>query len=236
LHVERPQESVQAILEFARTRGVEAPSDALVKLDRYVDSLLRWNEKHNLISRSDTASVWTKHVLHSIGVLVSIQMSDEAVFADIGTGGGFPGIPVAIFKPRSRGFLIESISKKAEAVKAIAREAGVTNVTIVHSRAEDPLTVKRLRRSCDLVFSRAVAPLTKLAGWSAPLLKPFPVDSNGAPTPSMIALKGGDITDEVRALHSRYPNADIRIAEMEFDEAIGLVGKKVVTVKFPGTT
>lgn len=235
LHVERLQESGEAILEYVMRRGVEVPPDAAVKLSRFVESLLRWNERHNLISRGDTGRVWTRHVLHSIGVLISRRLPDEMIFADIGTGGGFPGVPIAILKPKSKAILIESIAKKAETVGAITREARLTNVTVVHGRAEDPRTVKRLRQSCDLVFSRAVAPLVKLAGWSVPLLKPCPSKSGLGTTPAMVALKGGDVLEEVRALLARYPHAEVDVADMDLGDAVELEGKKIVTITFPGT-
>lgn len=147
-----------------------------------------WNAKINVISRKDIDSLYTKHVLHSLAIAAAFSIKPGSDVIDIGTGGGFPGVPLAIFFPTSRFHLVDSIGKKIKVVEAVSQAAGITNITTRHSRAED---IKD--RKFDLAVSRAVAPLKELWAWARPLLrKPAP----GAPS-GLICLKGGDLAAEI---------------------------------------
>jgi len=147
-----------------------------------------WNAKINVISRKDIDSLYTKHILHSLAIAAAFPIKPGSDVIDIGTGGGFPGIPLAIFFPESRFHLVDSIGKKLKVVEAVSQAAGLTNITTRHSRAEE---IKD--RKFDLAVSRAVAPLKELWTWAKPLLrKPAP----GAPS-GLICLKGGDLAAEI---------------------------------------
>jgi 16S rRNA (guanine527-N7)-methyltransferase len=132
-----------------------------------------WNEKINVISRKDIDSLYEKHVLHSLAIAAAFTLAPGMDVIDIGTGGGFPGIPLAIFFPDTRFHLVDSIGKKLKVVDAVSEAIGLTNVTTRHIRAEE---IKD--RKFDLAVSRAVAPLKDLWAWSRPLLRKPPPPSN----------------------------------------------------------
>lgn len=149
-----------------------------------------WNEKINVVSRKDIASLYEKHVLHSLSIAAQYPFSPGIQVIDIGTGGGFPGIPLAIFFPEVEFHLVDSIAKKIRVVEAIAAALGLSNLSAAHTRAED---IKG--RKFDFAVSRAVAPLTDLWRWSKPLLRnerKMEDFKNG-----LICLKGGDLADEI---------------------------------------
>jgi 16S rRNA (guanine527-N7)-methyltransferase len=148
-----------------------------------------WNEKINVISRKDIESLYEKHVLHSLSVAAVADFPDGMQVLDLGTGGGFPGIPLAIFFPQVKFHLVDSIGKKIKVVQGVSEALGLQNVTYQHSRVED---IKD--RKFDIVVSRAVAPLKDLWHWSKPLLKKAPAHEQ---QPGLICLKGGDLTEEV---------------------------------------
>lgn len=148
-----------------------------------------WNAKINVISRKDIDSLYERHVLHSLAIAAVCSFNDGAQVVDIGTGGGFPGIPLAIFFPEVEFVLSDSIGKKIKVVQAVAEGIGLTNVTAVHSRVEE-----LKGRSFDFAVSRAVAPLGTLWEWIKPLLrvgKKSEEYRNG-----LICLKGGDLKQE----------------------------------------
>lgn len=148
-----------------------------------------WNEKINVISRKDIESLYEKHVLHSLSIAAVAEFPDGMQILDLGTGGGFPGIPLAIFFPQVKFHLVDSIGKKIKVVQGVSEALGLQNVTYQHTRVEE---IKD--RKFDLVVSRAVAPLKDLWRWSKPLLKKAPAHEQ---QPGLICLKGGDLTEEV---------------------------------------
>lgn len=156
-----------------------------------------WNAKINVISRKDIDSLYEKHVLHSLSIAAVFDFPAGMDIIDIGTGGGFPGVPLAIFFPQVKFHLVDSVAKKLKIVDAVASEIGVPNITTQHTRAED---IKN--RKFDFAVSRAVAPLNDLWQWSKPLLKSaqFKVESQGEETlykSGLICLKGGDLAKEI---------------------------------------
>ena len=169
-----------------------------------------WNSKINIISRKDIDSLYEKHVLHSLSIAAAFDFTDDAEIIDIGTGGGFPGIPLAIFFPEVKFHLVDSIAKKLKVVEAVAAEIGLKNVTIQHTRAEE---IKN--RKFDFAVSRAVAPLKDLWNWSKPLLRHKSQSTNGQ-RPGLICLKGGDLSQGISESNTR-PRI-IEIAEMFSEE------------------
>ncbi|HEX2848534.1 MAG TPA: 16S rRNA (guanine(527)-N(7))-methyltransferase RsmG [Chitinophagaceae bacterium] len=153
-----------------------------------------WNDKINVISRKDIESLYERHVLHSLSIAASFEFQPGMEIVDLGTGGGFPGIPLAIFFPEVKFHLVDSIAKKLKVVDAVAEGIGLQNVTTQHSRVEDIRN-----RKFDYVVSRAVAPLKDLWRWSKPLLRSHsPVHDPAAPKPGLICLKGGDLAVEIQ--------------------------------------
>ncbi|HVF81957.1 MAG TPA: 16S rRNA (guanine(527)-N(7))-methyltransferase RsmG, partial [Flavisolibacter sp.] len=125
-----------------------------------------WNEKINVISRKDIDSLYEKHVLHSLSIAAAFDFPAGAEVIDIGTGGGFPGVPLAIFFPEVKFHLVDSIGKKLKVIEAVKEEIVLKNLTTQHTRAED---IKG--KKFDFVVSRAVAPLKDLWRWGKPLLR-----------------------------------------------------------------
>ncbi|HEV2352659.1 MAG TPA: 16S rRNA (guanine(527)-N(7))-methyltransferase RsmG [Puia sp.] len=167
------------------------------------DLYREWNAKINVISRRDIDGLYEKHVLHSLAIAAAFDFLPGMEVIDIGTGGGFPGIPLAIFFPQTSFHLVDSIGKKIKVVDAVAAALGLTNVTTRHGRAEE---IKG--RKFDVAVSRAVAPLGELWSWSRPLLRKSggnPVASgnrirSGNPVASgLICLTGGDLAAEISA-------------------------------------
>jgi 16S rRNA (guanine527-N7)-methyltransferase len=163
---------------------------------RRLQSLYReWNEKINVISRKDMEGLYEKHVLHSLSIAAVFDFKPGTQIVDLGTGGGFPGIPLAIFFPEVRFHLVDSIGKKIKVVQAIAEALELTNVTTQHTRAEE-----LKNRQFDIVVSRAVAPLKDLWQWSKLILRKRPLPSNTLlppPVSGLICLKGGDLAQEI---------------------------------------
>jgi 16S rRNA (guanine527-N7)-methyltransferase len=157
-----------------------------------------WNAKINVISRKDIDSLYEKHVLHSLSIAAVFNFPPGSQVIDIGTGGGFPGIPLAIFFPEIRFQLVDSIAKKLKVVDAVADALSLTNICTQHIRAEE---IKG--RKFDIAISRAVAPLKDLWFWSRPLLRPqnMAVDHDSPDTlpnaSGLICLKGGDLAEEI---------------------------------------
>ena len=163
----------------------------LQQFEALKDIYKEWNEKINVISRKDIDSLYERHVLHSLSIAAAFEFEAGAEIIDLGTGGGFPGIPLAIFFPEVKFHLVDSIAKKLKVVEAVAENIGLTNVTTQHSRIEE---IKN--RKFDFVVSRAVAPLKDLWKWCKPLLKSQKVKSTGH-SPGLICLKGGDLASEI---------------------------------------
>ncbi|MFT4203217.1 MAG: 16S rRNA (guanine(527)-N(7))-methyltransferase RsmG [Chitinophagaceae bacterium] len=159
------------------------------QFDALADLYLDWNSKINVISRKDIDSLYQKHVLHSLAIAATVNFADGTQIIDIGSGGGFPGIPLAIFFPDVEFLLVDSIGKKLKVVDAVAEGIGLQNVQTLHTRVED---IKN--RKFDFAVSRAVAPLSNLWYWSKRLLKKTGQSSilNG-----LISLKGGDLAQEI---------------------------------------
>ncbi|MDZ4072356.1 MAG: 16S rRNA (guanine(527)-N(7))-methyltransferase RsmG [Sediminibacterium sp.] len=171
-----------------------------------------WNAKINVISRKDIDSIYLHHVLHSLSIAAIADFQPGTEVIDIGCGGGFPGVPLAIFFPEVKFHLVDSIAKKLKVVEAVAEGAGIKNITTQHTRAED---IKN--RKFDFAVSRAVAPLKELWQWAGPLLKKGHKQemANG-----LICLKGGDLAQEIfeSGLRPKMMPVDKIFPESYFDE------------------
>ncbi|MCE9613099.1 MAG: 16S rRNA (guanine(527)-N(7))-methyltransferase RsmG [Lentisphaerae bacterium] len=158
---------------------------------RALDAVYReWNARINVISRKDIDFLYEKHVLHSLAIAAVAPFAAGARVVDVGTGGGFPGIPLAIACPEVQFWLVESIAKKITVVKAVIEALGLKNVTPVHGRME------ALRGHVfDCAVARAVAPLGELWAWTRPVLRPGVQEEDFAN--GLICLKGGDLKAEI---------------------------------------
>jgi 16S rRNA (guanine527-N7)-methyltransferase len=147
-----------------------------------------WNAQINVISRKDEDNFYIHHVLHSLAISKIINFQAGTRILDIGTGGGFPGIPLAILFPDTQFVLVDSIGKKIKVVNGVAETLGLTNVTGIHERVE------KIPGQFDFIISRAVAPLADLLFWTKDKLNP---ENNNELANGWICLKGGDLTDEL---------------------------------------
>lgn len=181
-----------------------------------LDGLYRsWNEKINLISRKDIDHLYLHHVLHSLSIARFIAMKPGTEVLDAGTGGGFPGIPLAIFFPEVQFTLVDSIAKKIKVVQSVADEIGLKNVRTRWSRVED------IDQKFDFVVSRAVTGFAGFVAWVRKLV--IPGGFNDIPN-GIIYLKGGDLEDEVRRFAGK-----VRIQEVsDYFEEECFVSKKII--------
>jgi len=150
-----------------------------------------WNDKINVVSRKDIEQLYEHHVLHSLGIAKVMQFKPGAQVLDLGTGGGFPGIPLAIMFPETQFLLIDGTRKKITVVQEVAQALGLQNVTAQHQRAEE------LKGKFDFVLSRGVAPLDQLVAWSFRLIS----DKQRHALPNgLLAFKGGNLRAEIKAI------------------------------------
>lgn len=177
-----------------------------------------WNERINVISRKDMDNFYERHVLHSLAIAKVMRLNVGARVLDIGTGGGFPGIPLAVMFPETQFTLVDSIGKKITVVNEVAAGLKLTNVKGIHERAE------KIKDRFDFIVSRAVTAMPEFMTW---VRGKFAEKSHHMLPNGILYLKGGDLTEEfstIRNFHREYPISDFY--EEEFFET-----KKVVYVK-----
>lgn len=181
------------------------------------DLYLDWNSKINVISRKDIENLYEHHVLHSLGIAKVIHFRPGTQIMDLGTGGGFPGIPLAILFPEVHFHLVDSIGKKVRVASEIANSIGLKNVTFRHARAEEE------KGKFDFVVSRAVMPLTDLLKI---IRKNISSKQQNALPNGLICLKGGELGNETMPVKNKTTLWDLKeLFEEEFFET-----KKVVYV------
>lgn len=165
------------------------------QFDALYDLYTEWNGKINVISRKDIDNLYTNHILHSLGIAKVMPFKPGASVLDVGTGGGFPGIPLAILFPETKFHLVDSIGKKITVVNEVARGAGVKNVKGEWIRAE------QVKGKYDFIVSRAVTRIREFYGWVNQKVKEKSVHDldNG-----ILYLKGGDLDEELSELKRMY--------------------------------
>lgn len=181
------------------------------------DLYLDWNSKINVISRKDIENLYEHHVLHSLGIAKVIRFRPGTQIMDLGTGGGFPGIPLAILFPEVQFHLVDSIGKKVRVASEIANSIGLKNITFRHARAEEE------KEKFDFVVSRAVMPLTDLLKI---IRKNISSKQQNALPNGLICLKGGELGNETMPVKNKTTLWDLK----EFFEEEFFETKKVVYV------
>ncbi len=179
---------MQAILEYFP----DLTEEQIHQFSQLGDLYKEWNSKINVVSRKDIDNIYEKHVLHSLAIAKMMQFEPDADVLDLGTGGGFPGIPLAILFPYTNFLLIDGIRKKITVVQEVANALGLKNVKAKQARAEELKGYK-----FDFIVTRAVASLDKLIMWTQRLYKKQ--HQHFMPN-GMIALKGGDLKKEIKAV------------------------------------
>lgn len=181
-----------------------------------------WNEQINVVSRKDIDELYVRHILHSLAIAKAINFKDDTAILDVGTGGGFPGIPLAVMFPKVNFHLVDSIGKKIKVVKAVAEGLSLTNVEATHTRVQD------LKHSYDFVVSRAV---TNMPNFTKMISKRVEKKGFNALRNGIIYLKGGDLAEELA------PYKPVRIYELsQFFEEEFFETKKIVHIPYFGYT
>lgn len=176
-----------------------------------------WNAQINVISRKDMDHFYTHHVLHALAIAKVVRFKPGTQILDVGTGGGFPGIPLAVMFPEVKFHLVDSIGKKIKVVKEAAAALGLKNVQADQSRVEE------LKSKYDFVVSRAVAPWEEIHRWTA---KHLIIDGNNALPNGWLLLKGGDLKEELKSAKKWLVEHEIgKMFEGEFFET-----KKVIYI------
>ena len=196
--------------------------DVLIpQFEKYEKLLLDWNKKLNLVSRKTTSI--EEHILNSIFFLTKYKLYGNENIIDIGTGGGFPGIPLKILYPDLKLTLLDSIHKKVKALYDIIVKMNFENTTAVYSRAEELSKEKGYRKKYDIVISKTVASIDKLYKWGNVFL-----NENGI----MICIKGGNISDELNVLKKQNPYIKSEIINFSFDDEYKIEDKKIVVINY----
>lgn len=169
---------------------------------------LEMNQRLNLFSKSSAEDYYRRHVLHSLALTIR-PFPDGATVVDWGTGGGYPGLPLAIVFPDVEFILVDSIAKKIRAVETISQNIGLANVSVWNGRAED------FDGNAHYAVSRATAPLVNLWKWTSRILTPLQSIPDDAWKPGLLALKGGDLTGEINTAKRQYSNLQVESLNLE---------------------
>lgn len=191
-----PQPGFQKILQYFPDLSPEQHARFESLDDLYRD----WNSKINVISRKNIDELYVNHVLHSMGIARIQEFLPGSDILDVGTGGGFPGIPLAILYPQTNFHLVDSIGKKIHVVEQIASQLKLTNITARHARAEE------VSGPFDFIISRAVTKIGPFYQW---VKKKFRKESNHTLNNGILYLKGGDLKDELLESKLRYKLFDL---------------------------
>ncbi len=180
-----------------------------------------WNQQINVVSRKDIDQLYLHHVLHSLALCKVLPVQEGTRILDLGTGGGFPGIPLAIFYPQARFLLVDSIGKKLKVAQAVASSLGLDNVEITHCRAEE------VNEKFQFVVSRAVARLPEIAGWVKGKFAKQPGQkvANG-----IFCLKGGNLEEET----APFPGRVTEIAISDYFKEEYFLTKKIIYLTMQG--
>lgn len=187
--------------------GIVLDEQQREQIQRYTKELLYWNAKVNMISRKDEENIWVRHIMHSLAPLKYVDIPFKSNCLDIGSGGGLPGIPIAIASNQIKMLLTDSIKKKVKMMAMFADHSGVKHLKARQVRVEELSREKEYKSSFDYIFARGVARAEKLFTWTDKLLKP---------QGQWILLKGGDLSEEIEEARAAHPKIDIKEIKIDF--------------------
>ncbi len=216
------------LLEFwtaCSTNGIVLTQEQSFLFERFHKDLVYWNEKVNLISRKDTENIYVRHFLHSLAILKYVTPIQKAAVLDIGTGGGFPGIPLKIARPDLHCTLVDSIAKKVQSTTMFVNHLELRNTSVVRARVEELRFEKKYLKKFDIITARAVGSLVHLVEWTAQFLK------NGG---TFVFLKGGNLDEEISNFKKKYNNSEVKVIPIEMRGFPWFLEeeKKLVIIKF----
>lgn len=229
------------LYSVCRKNGLDVTNDQIGLISAYVEQLLEWNAKVNLVSRKDTDHIWQAHILHCIGILLSVEIPEGAAVLDLGSGGGLPGVPVKILRPDLKVTCLDATRKKIDVLREIVSTIKLEGIETAWGRAEDVGKTPQFKGKFNVILARAVAPLTELIKWSRPFLRSLTVTASDPPpgripfqAPALIALKGGDLEEELNKGRNLGGVKSLRSVPLGFigAEQVPGIDKKIVIVEF----
>ena len=185
---------------------ITVEKNQIVNFKKYHDLLLEWNQRTNLFSAADRLNIVERHFLESVAVLTSIEINQGANVLDVGSGAGFPSLPVSLLRPDVNFFLVESKRMKVLFLRSVIVRLDLNNVFVFGERCESFSEREEYKSKFDFVFNRAVGKLKMVYTWVAPALK------SGA---LFVAWKGGDIISEINEFKRKYRNKKIELLKMD---------------------
>ena len=198
--------SMVQLKETLSSVGIVVSDSQILLFQKYIDLIVSWNKRTNLVSRQDEARIVERHILESMAVLAAYQIQGNAQVIDIGSGAGFPALPIRIIRPDLNFLLVESKRLKVLFLREVIALLNLDCVEIACDRAENLENNPSYLSRFDFAFSRAVASLEIVYGWISKLMKP------GG---SLICWKGGDIKDEIKSLLLASPHLSVVIKKMD---------------------
>jgi len=192
---------------IASGNGIVLDKEQLERIERYAKELVYWNKQVNLISRKDEENVLENHILHSISLLKYIEVPAKSRCLDIGTGGGLPGIPIAIAAGNISMLLIDSIAKKIKITNMLAKHTGLRNIEAISMRVENLAQNDKYFEYFDFIFARAVTKISDLLTWSMPIAKK---------NANFVFYKGGDISEELNTAMKKFPSLNFNVMNIDF--------------------
>lgn len=208
------------LFEFIENElNIKLTSNQREQFKGYEKYLLEWNQKINLVSRKTTSI--EKHIIDSVFFLKDFRFNDDDKIADIGTGGGFPGIPLKILFPDNEFVLFDSIGKKIMVVNYVVEKLKLKNIKGIAARAEEISLLPAHKNKYDYVVSKAVAPASELYDFSINFLKQ---------TGKIFCIKGGDLSHETSELLQKHKNTEFFISEFNYPEKYNLHDKKLLII------
>ncbi|HEX7056501.1 MAG TPA: 16S rRNA (guanine(527)-N(7))-methyltransferase RsmG [Bacilli bacterium] len=208
---------------WLKARNIALNDAQLAQFSLYCRELADWNEKINLTAITEREAVYVKHFYDSLSVAFFVPLNQISTLADIGSGAGFPGIPLKILFPHLQLTIVDSLRKRILFLRSLAEKLGLKNVAFVHARAEDAARERALRDHFDLVTARAVARMNVLAELCLPFVKP------GG---TFVAMKGASLGDELKEAHFALQQLGGELtADHEFVLPVEESARRLVVIK-----